>query len=372
MRYGPLSSLRISNFRALKDFSVPHLGRVNLIVGKNNAGKSSLLEAIRLYAERGAPQVIAEILEARDEVTGEQLPRGNEFEQAYPAYWNLFHGRRKNADEVYPIEIGPLAAEDQTLRIALQWYVERPDEQGVWVRVPIQRGAYGEEAEPRLGLSVEFGGKPIYLFPLSREIRDWKRLYRVEPFLPTSFVPANGLEPDQVGQWWDKVALTQLEHDVVGALKIVVPETDRLTMVLNPVRTRSKDRMVMVKLRNSDLPVPLRSMGDGMNRIFGLVLALANAKGGLMLVDEVENGIHYSIQKDVWKLVFSMASKLNAQVFATTHSWDCVRGFQEAAQEATEEEGVLLRLEHRRDNVRAVLYTERDLLIATRDEIEVR
>ena len=75
---------------------------------------------------------------------------------------------------------------------------------------------------------------------------------------------------------------------------------------------------------------------------------LAHAKDGVLLVDEIENGIHYSVQPDLWRVVFEMATRLNVQVFATTHSYDCIKAFEEAARES-EEEGVLVRLARKGD-----------------------
>ena len=109
-----------------------------------------------------------------------------------------------------------------------------------------------------------------------------------------------------------------------------------------------------------------------MQRMLGISLALANTSGGILLVDEIENGIHYAAQKELWQLVFQLAHRLNIQVFATTHSWDCVEGFQKAATENTEEEGMLIRLSLQGDDVITTLFDERKLAIATREDIEVR
>ena len=113
-------------------------------------------------------------------------------------------------------------------------------------------------------------------------------------------------------------------------------------------------------------------MGDGMVRLFHLALALVNSKGGILLVDEIENGLHYSVHEDLWKLVFKTARDLNVQVFATTHSWDCIEAFQRAACEDESSEGYLIRLGWRKDEVVATVYDENDLAIVTRDHIEVR
>jgi len=93
--------------------------------------------------------------------------------------------------------------------------------------------------------------------------------------------------------------------------------------------------------------------------------------GGLLLVDEIETGIHYSAQQDMWRLIFQMARRLNVQVFATTHSWDCIEAFQEAAQE-DESAGMLIRLQERDGQITPTLFDERELSIVTRRQLEVR
>ncbi len=127
-----------------------------------------------------------------------------------------------------------------------------------------------------------------------------------------------------------------------------------------------------MKVAGIDEPIALRSLGDGMQRVFGLALTLVNAKDGILLIDEIENGLHYSVQPDIWHLVFQLAHRLNVQVFATTHSLDCIKAFQEAARENTQEEGLLIRLQGKKGEIGAVLYEEEELAIATHEQIEVR
>ena len=109
-----------------------------------------------------------------------------------------------------------------------------------------------------------------------------------------------------------------------------------------------------------------------MNRMLGLILALVNAKDGMLLIDEVDTGLHYSVLPDLWKLIFEVAHRLNVQVFATTHSKDCLEAFELAASDNEEEEGVLIRLESRKAGITAVTFDERKLAIVTREQIEVR
>jgi len=101
-------------------------------------------------------------------------------------------------------------------------------------------------------------------------------------------------------------------------------------------------------------------------------LALANSHNGFLVIDEAENGIHYTAQRDFWRLLLRTAQRNNVQVLATTHSWDCVAGFARAACELDDVEGVLVRLEEDEDGLRAVEYTESDLAVAAEQRIEVR
>lgn len=113
-------------------------------------------------------------------------------------------------------------------------------------------------------------------------------------------------------------------------------------------------------------------MGDGVNRILGMILSLVSARNGLLLIDEVENGVHYSVQGKLWELIFREAHRLNVQVFATTHSWDCIEAFQQAAQEDEHEEAALVRLNANEDRVSATIFSEQELSVVTRQQIEVR
>ncbi len=103
-------------------------------------------------------------------------------------------------------------------------------------------------------------------------------------------------------------------------------------------------------------PHPLKSLGDGTGRLFGLTLALVAAKDGILLVDEIENGVHYSVLVSLWKFIAKVAKRLNIQVFATSHSLDCVRAFHEVTLADPSIEGVLNRVETRKGEVRSVLF----------------
>lgn len=367
----PLDSLEIRRFRVFEHLRIERLGRVNLIVGKNNVGKSSLLEALWLYANHGSPDVIWKILESRDEG---RRPRRSISERVkteleiLSIFKHLFNGRRDLDQEIDPIQIGPIDNSDKVLSLSLDWVVYRTDEDGTRKRRRIPFDDYQSFDDPVLGLSVRYEKqKPFYRLGqdrLSVQGSDQESCV---------FISANGLPQSQIGLLWDSVSLTDLEDDVLESLRIIAPEVERVSLIDGGQDVPGRqDRVPIVKTIGFKEPIPLRSLGEGMNRLFGLALALVNAKDGILLVDEIESGLHYSVQPNVWRLVFEVARRLDVQVFATTHSWDCITAFQQAAQEAEQDEGVLIRLMEKKGGIVADLFGEEELGIATREEVEVR
>ena len=182
--------------------------------------------------------------------------------------------------------------------------------------------------------------------------------------------PFSSRSTSQMGALWDAVALTDAEQEIVKALKVISADIQAVSMIGSDER-HARPRTAIAKSSRYPSPVPLRTFGDGVNRLFGVILSLCNARNGVLLVDEIENGLHYSVQTEIWRTIFRLANDLNVQVFATSHSWDCVRAFQEAASESPED-GVLVRLSVKDDTIIPTLFTERELEIITRDQVEVR
>lgn len=356
-----LPSLEIANFRAFRQLRIEQLARVNLIVGKNNVGKTSLLEALWLYAHRGSWSSLWDLIEQRDEGhrPSRQILTPENVEAQAQAYAQLFYGRPDLAQFSEGLTIGSALGGGDRLSIDVGWNQKQPS-------VP---GLPPNHVSQMIGLVVHRSGLPAIThdFALNNiALRD------VVPPIPCQFVHADGLAQVAFGQLWNEITLTEREEDVIRALQIIAPDVLRVNVrVDKPAGRTTQERTVIVRLRRSDEQVRLRSLGEGMNRLFGIALALVNAKGGLLLVDEIENGLHYSALPDMWRLIFAVATRLDVQVFATTHSWDCIEAFQIAAA-ATAEEGQIIRLGRKGDDVVATLFDEQELALIARDQIEVR
>jgi AAA15 family ATPase/GTPase len=356
----------------LEDFTVSKLGRVNLIVGKNNSGKSTVLEALRIYAGNASFNLLKDIAISHDEKFA--LANGNQKEPnlSFP-YEDLFFGRQPSEHDIAEIVIGESIDGEQSLSIYRVFAMEVEGKEGgfstelkkTWLeqdsKVHIVDQTFLTERKNR------GGGYIIKLskFDYSSEII----------IVPCAFVPTQLISMDELARVWDDIVYTEREKIVTDALKIIIREFEHLVFVQN--ERSIPNRIAKVKLSNLPRPVPLKSLGDGMLRVLQIAIKLVSAQGGFLLIDEFENGLHYSKQKEIWALLFEMAEKLDIQVFATTHSWDCIESFSKVAFENETTEGVLFRMGRsaktsNKGQVIATVYDKERLYNITQADIEVR
>ncbi len=366
-----LPSLSIEGFRGIRSLELPRLGRVTLLAGKNGVGKTSVLEAIRLYASRGDSRSLIDLIETREEfVLGDNDEGDLVF---FPDFSSLFYGfDQQSTARPPPIRI---ASTSESLSLSLR--LEDADKNSDSPRF------FGSE-NPTNGLRVLVGkrsrnlsaGPLIYYGGTRKHLSEANaRASRDEWPAPIAF---ESLGPGLLGnadaaRLWDAVALTEAEDFAIRALRLVVGDSlERLAVVGETPRSyRSRGRRVVAKLTTSSAPIPIKRFGDGANRLLAVALSLANCRNGILLIDEVENGIHYGIQPALWRMIFSTAEAANTQVIAATHSFDCIVGFATAAAES-HADGVVLRLENYEDELVAVQYLEDSLLVAAQQGTEVR
>ncbi|MCC6553820.1 MAG: ATP-binding protein, partial [Polyangiaceae bacterium] len=294
---------------------------------------------------------------------------------------SLFH-RRQMRDEGAVIRLGPTAQPEATLTIRPVRLYRRSTDQasaGDWqlYEPEVPGGAPGVEVAHVFGLAISHGGSGERLMA-PEPVADVIFQLPLPGLMPeseskqneSSFIPAAGLAPWVLSSWWDSVTLTDAEDRVAECLRIVAP-VQRISLVERPA---DGGRMVMVKLNGEAEPVPLRSLGDGVRKMFGFALGLEAARAsGVLLIDEIENGIHYSVHEALWRFIIAAARRSDVQVFATTHSWDCVMGFQAAAAADPTVDVSSIRLYRReKDDIDAVVLDREDISVATRDQIDFR
>jgi hypothetical protein len=367
----------IQGYRGIRDLRLQGLGRANLITGKNNTGKSSVLEALEILASGGNLWTLHQILKSREEVhdgRGEPLPPADP--EGVFLLTSLFQGHPVFQPSIDPISISAVGeTEEFSIRIRPTWVSPARDHDGREILV--------EDTEPRRagqrpslhGMQIVVNGQTDRLNSLEL-IQKYSNLAlpRWMPSLEGQLMPCRLVgnsspeSSNMLGNLWDEAVVSGADREVIRGLQLIDPEVSSVFLVGGD---GSRPRTVMVRSSKHPRAVPIRSYGDGMNRLFELVLCLVSAAGGLLLIDEFETGLHHTVQLDVWRTVFRLAQELEVQVFATTHSWDTVKAFQEAAGES-EEEGALLRLVRHREQIVSTVFDEEELAIVTDEQFEVR
>ena len=374
-----MKSIIIKNYKNFKHLALDNLSNVNLIVGKNNVGKSTLLEAISIIAANGNINWMKDILEMRGESVRFSSSTENSVEKEIERFSSLYHQRDLKAFYEAPIKLealtgqSPVVLEFQMVEVA---DITETDENGLsrTSRKIINKTEEIELTETNIRpafLSTIGERKSLYLFSNANRIGPRTtiddKLYSFE-YVRTSLV-SNSKNP----LLFDKLALTPNEKYIIKALQIIEPRIEAINF-LKDERTyanRSDDeRIPIIVMRGSTKRYRLSSMGDGINRILTIILALLNCENGILLIDEFENGLHHSVQCQLWKIIFELSAELNVQVFATTHSEDSIRCF---AEENIHQTGKFIRLESKQDSIVGVAYDDAEKLrFAIEQDIEVR
>ncbi len=349
-----LNSLEIKGYRCFEHLTIENLGRVNLIVGKNNVGKTALLEALWIYANKESQLALYSSLSNRDEFpSSEQTSSFRALQQisreSLPSVKNLFYGRPSLAysspDAVFTIgELGVSTKikEKITNDLTIEYDTDRNlvKVEGIAITSP--------DSSPSLKLRA------------SKTISNFS----------SYFIGTEMLKNADLVNMWDEVEQKVLEDSVIESLRII--DEDLIDIRFSGYANKANYRVPVARLKNVGERVPLKSLGEGMSHILGISLALVKCKDGMLLIDEIESGFHYSVLPDVWKLIFKTAKDLNVQVFATTHSKDCIEAFTQAAIDDEESDGMLIQLIRQGEKIVARTIEEEMLADAVDYNVEVR
>jgi AAA domain, putative AbiEii toxin, Type IV TA system len=368
-----IKSIKISGYRGFSSFQMSGLQRITLLVGTNNSGKTSALESLFLLASQGDPLSLWKVLSRRSErLTERQTTPYPDLDVSH-----LFTGHELRVSSHFDFE----AENDSPGRAVHFTIVEISDEANP--RVPTRQGV---PIPSRIGLQIKAKSGSAITLPLSRlgglsaDSLDQRRVRRkvVEEEIPSQFITAETFGGNELLSLWDTISLTANEDRVLQALRILEPTIERIAASAVPmpeyygsvnINQRGGFR---VKFKDIEKPVPIGSMGDGIWRLLVMAIVIAQCKDGVLLIDEIDTGLHYSVMTEMWRLIFGAASLLQVQVFATTHSYDCVKSLAELciSNEEASKAVTLQRIE--RGQASSVPYTAKEIEIAARHRFEVR
>jgi AAA15 family ATPase/GTPase len=349
-----LKSLKIENFRCFPSFEMQQLGRLNLIVGTNNSGKTSILEALQLLLSlRTNPAILSQIVIGRSEYTNEDGVNRLDIR-------HLFYNHKIEQG----IQISILGKDeiDKSKKILI---VKHPTQISIVHVDEVENNSVYLD----MGLPIPTSG--IIIFDTQTQ-RNWEETYGNLPS-KTQFINLFSLSSERMIELFERIVITPEEDLVIESLQIIEPLIKRIATVSSgKYRYEGTRSGFILQLADERQRVPIGSMGDGMWRMLGLALAIVNAKDGVLLVDEIDTGLHFTVMSDMWKMLWETAKRLNVQIFATTHSNDCWKSLADIANaENPSEDGITIhRIE--KGKLHSIVFTEDEIAIAAEEGIEVR
>lgn len=321
--------ISIQGFRGLKELTIDRLAPINILIGKNGSGKSTVLEALWIHANP------AELLFSQ--VDAFRIFEWDAGEPGrLPAPWqHLFYGyelpepiaiagrvdnhswtvKLQQATEVTPLppEIQSSGVEERMLpiNVGLPKYLhyEVEDERG-------------KLAGMRLALTVEGRLKPFNPFT------PW-----FGPSIRAELLTSPSLVLPEMAVRFGRIDIKNKRDSVINVGRILEPNLKRLASVPR----RDGKAYLYADIGQKEL-LPVQLIGGGFVSVLGIAIVAVDMESGLLLVDEIENGIHYSALQDLWKGLWGLHTETGVQIVATTHSLECF----EAARKALPPEALLV------------------------------
>lgn len=356
-----LNNLNIKNFRGIQNLSIEDMRRLVLLSGNNNVGKSSVLEAVFFMMDHLSPDSFNRMNNFR----GFNTPTNGVslweplFYQMNPQNAIMIQATRGEdtltisyeKDESYiPALNGGIpkdvagsfqssAKRDYTLRF--EFHIEGSTDYS-------EIGHYSTSENGTLREIVDDNNNKQLMQPTYTS------------FVNNSFIRGDRAILDRMG----KAEINGEKEKLIGFLQRIDPSvSDIVTLSINGIS--------QLYINTNKKLLPIQFSGDGINKLLYIILSIMDAKDGILLIDEIDTGFHYSMYKDLWKMISDVSRDYNCQVIATTHSYENIMGAVEGVKDFPEDFSYY-RLGYGKDGLKSFRSSYDLLKSALRSDMEVR
>lgn len=293
-------TFHIENFKRFDEFTLENLGQFNVIVGDNNVGKSSVLEA--LMFERNSRKFMSSL--------GTVLYSLKHFDNLID-WFGLQYFRRGGKADANTINFDVQFGDNNTFSASLS--IENNGRGHKWVEYSRDKQESSRRVERHSGNSnaeaVSNNEVPYIPFQLSYT-------HQITDFYSKNIQPLNSRK-----------------EQFIRDLQAIIPDIANLE--INTVIASTP--IILVSRKGIDTNLPLGTYGDGVIKLFRILIEMQIHAGKRLMIDEIDTGIHFSRMKIFWKTVILSARNNNVQLFATTHSDECLKCYKEALEELGED-----------------------------------
>ena len=350
-------SIRFENYRGLNSLVIPMFRRLNLIGGYNGSGKSTLLEALFLILDRRGPLALTR-----------------------PFMWRKLgmNGKGSLDQLFFKLETDKeILISSQTASGLLDLTIcFQSTPQGVAVRMPAGPAVGAAEMQSMstdIGLNVQakLNGKEddaIFALPMPDGLSFTPYKIGVSRIPIGALVsPSTRNAPQDDANRFSEIIKQNRLRELLDVLSIVRPSVSNIQLL------QEGTAAVLYAQMDDGALYPFPMLGDGVQTVLSIALAIMNLPGGVLLLDEFDSAIHYSILSDVWGKIAVLADKYNCQVFAVTHSRECIKAAVDGVGQVQRQVDLqYIRLERNENGNSAVCYDSADLSESVNANWEVR
>jgi len=372
-----IKSLRLENFKSFKSLELPDVATITLIGGQNNVGKTSLLEGIFLFYDLGNPGQFLRHLRWRgvgvlsSDADSIIAPAFRDFDlqnqMKITVYDGIYHAVMEmtfNSDsaqesvDIDLVESGDAFPQMKTNFTAQMSYT-------IDINYKIEsRDKQDKLNEQNIHLVVTPG--PTNMNTQFDTSQMKTHLDKIRHRILYLGLRMKG-DPDDALRF-SRLDIEKRSQQVLDFLQVLEPNLRELSSVSLP-----QQRPMMYADIGLTRKIPVAFLGEGMSRLLSIILAIATAKNGIVLIDEIDAGIHHSRMAKVWEGISKAAHAFNCQIFATTHSYECLQAAHAGIEQADMARDFrYIRLDKHGEDVVAKTYTHEVLGAALARGWEVR
>lgn len=348
------TQLAIQNFRSIQSLEIRDFKQVNLLVGRNNCGKTSVLEALFLISGMSNPQLPINIHLFR----GIGLTENEDFNYLF---YNL------DFNQSPQIQAIGQEATKRTLTITPR-YADSIFSDGK----EMKKKDFGQFSDQSINVTTS----TLQLLECIRlDFNEGQQVGYVEAHLKEGqikFVLSENYKESLRCTFFTNTTTT-VELDKRLERLIIQKNLGKIILILKEIEpTLSDIRLGAHGMIYTDIGLdklmPLNLLGDGIRHLLAILSAVLDTKNGILLIDEIENGFHYTSLKTLWEAVCRAAQEFNVQIFATTHSYECIEAFANLESP----EIALYRIDRTAGKHQAFFYSAELLRAGIEKEFEVR
>jgi len=356
--------ISIKNFRAIESLEIKNIKQVNLLTGRNSCGKTSILEAIFLLIGMSNPQLAINIHSFRkliltDNKDFSYLFNGFDFSKVPTMSGKLISQKRMLA-------IKPHFSTSTGIVDQVPGRHEPAESKPISSTITTKDIPNGLEFHFRLGDKLHHSEVKIIQIDESTHQVNIKHASDYRENLRASFINPESIM-NSLHKRLEDILIRKKSDEIVDSLREIEPNLRDIKL--------GTEGIIYADITDIGKLVPINIMGDGIIKILAILVTIFEKENGILLIDEIENGLHYTALVPLWKSIFKMIKECKVQLFIATHSYECIIAMTEVYRGLDVEEGFisLFRIDRDTDNQHYALQYESDTLLAgIEKEFEVR